>query len=94
MTDWVGLTPSTWSATRAAFVEAQAGRCAICRELLVKPQLDHCHTTGFVRGALCNSCNVKLGWFEKRRQAIEVYLSHAGMFMQPAVSSCITRLGD
>lgn len=47
----------------------QDGRCAICKG--DKPSLrgsrawsiDHCHTTGRVRGLLCNECNVALGLF-------------------------------
>jgi hypothetical protein len=46
----------------------QRTRCAICG----KPQehyagkgksacLDHCHTTGKIRGVLCHSCNIILG---------------------------------
>ena len=28
-------------------------------------KIDHCHTTGKVRGTLCNTCNCALGWIEK-----------------------------
>jgi hypothetical protein len=65
---------------REEFCAAQIGLCAICQEPMTKPRLDHCHVTGFVRGALCNSCNVKLGWFEKRRKEIENYLAQAAPF--------------
>ena len=37
--------------------------------------MDHDHATGKIRGLLCLSCNVKLGWFENRRNKIESYLS-------------------
>lgn len=48
-------------------VEDQEGLCAICR----KPYdwensalyIDHCHTTGKVRGLLCRTCNKGLGYF-------------------------------
>jgi|APSaa5957512622_1039677.scaffolds.fasta_scaffold05884_5 hypothetical protein len=47
----------------------QNGNCMICE----KPkshlgrkgiQVDHCHTTGVVRGLLCPSCNTAIGRFE------------------------------
>jgi hypothetical protein len=50
-----------------AMFAAQGGRCAIC--LSDKPRgsrgrhfaVDHCHSTGKVRGLLCSHCNTVLG---------------------------------
>lgn len=47
----------------------QNHRCAICR----KPQselkqplcVDHCHLTGAIRGLLCRSCNLGVGFWDK-----------------------------
>lgn len=43
-------------------LKEQNGRCAACGdELLGRNHLDHCHTTGIIRGILCSGCNVALG---------------------------------
>lgn len=45
----------------------QNGLCAICFKKETRPgkdvnlSVDHCHTTGRVRGLLCSSCNLALG---------------------------------
>ncbi|MEU5957577.1 endonuclease VII domain-containing protein [Streptomyces sp. NPDC047525] len=42
-------------------LEAQGGRCAICRETRkTNLAVDHCHTTEAVRGLLCARCNGQL----------------------------------
>ena len=41
--------------------DKQKGCCAICQNSLEEPNIDHCHTTGKVRGLLCGSCNKMLG---------------------------------
>ncbi len=44
---------------------AQENKCAICgAEEQERMVVDHCHTTGSVRGLLCNSCNCGLGFFQ------------------------------
>lgn len=52
----------------------QDGCCAICRVAMTwhgrKPTsacVDHCHTTGLVRGLLCRLCNTGLGGFRDSR---------------------------
>jgi hypothetical protein len=39
----------------------QGGRCAICAETMAKPCIDHCHSSGRVRGLLCSPCNIGIG---------------------------------
>ncbi len=59
--------------------KAQDGRCAICGihqdDLRKKLSVDHNHTTGKVRGLLCDKCNQGLGYFndspERLKTAIE-----------------------
>lgn len=52
--------------------EHQRGVCKIC----FKPQtikrlaVDHCHTTGKVRGLLCDTCNRGIGLFKEDKDII------------------------
>lgn len=54
------------------------GVCYICGNEC-KPFVDHCHSTGKVRGILCNSCNVYLGRIKDSVDVLErmmVYLKN------------------
>ena len=59
--------------------DTQEGLCAICRtegftmanHHKMKLAVDHCHTTGKVRGLLCHNCNRALGLFKDNPEAIE-----------------------
>lgn len=57
-------------------MEEQGGLCALCAE--EEPTVvDHNHTTGEVRGLLCNGCNVFVGHVETtpaRLRNLEKYL--------------------
>nr|MBA4770775.1 hypothetical protein [Sphingobium sp.] len=66
------------SAEYDAMLAKQGGRCAICRcESDKHLHVDHCHSSGAVRGLLCSSCNTGLGHFrddaERLNRAV-VYL--------------------
>lgn len=39
----------------------QSGKCAICGNAPQRLHIDHCHTSGRVRGLLCGSCNRAVG---------------------------------
>lgn len=56
-------------------------RCDICDKRLegLKLNVDHCHTTGAVRGLLCNPCNLALGSFRDNVTS----LSKAIDYLQP-----------
>jgi hypothetical protein len=54
------------AATYDQMIVDQQGSCAVCRapfKPAVSPHVDHCHTTGAVRGLLCGGCNTGLGSF-------------------------------
>ena len=62
---------------RNAMLENQGFRCAICRteeDPKYPLNVDHCHTTGRVRGLLCKYCNLSLGWHEKYAEKAAEYL--------------------
>lgn len=63
-----------------ALIEHQGRTCMICDnpfpEDRKRVHLDHCHNSGVIRGVLCQTCNTKLGWFEKNEERILAYLSH------------------
>ena len=40
------------------------GVCEICKQPSTLLEVDHCHSTGKVRGLLCNRCNKALGMFK------------------------------
>jgi hypothetical protein len=43
----------------------QGGSCAICRNPKELLCVDHCHTTGKVRGLICSFCNMAVAVVEK-----------------------------
>jgi hypothetical protein len=62
---------NTYGITLEQFDEmltSQNGGCAICKTQVPGGRgnftVDHCHSTGRIRGLLCNSCNVGLGSFK------------------------------
>lgn len=55
-----GLTVEEWT----SLYQRQNGLCPICNEVLHDVVVDHCHTTGKVRGLLCRRCNAGLGNFD------------------------------
>lgn len=65
--------------------------CAVCdRETVLV--VDHCHTSGRVRGLLCHRCNTSLGWLEAHPHAwgkIQQYVDrpcHADVLLEIANS--------
>ena len=52
-------------------LEKQNSLCAICYKVFdVALDIDHCHKTLKVRGLLCKSCNVGLGYFKDNQETL------------------------
>lgn len=51
----------------------QNGVCAVCsKEHTRRPlNVDHCHSTGKIRGLLCDKCNMALGLLEDSKEIIQ-----------------------
>ncbi len=66
------------------------GRCHICKQIGFKIDInqkldlavDHCHTTGVVRGMLCHNCNRGLGLFQDNPS----YLTTAVEYLERATT--------
>lgn len=67
-----GLTP----AQIEAMISAVDGRCEICGKPMSRVNVDHCHTTGRVRGLLCTGCNTFLGHIEKRGHLVDAIVRY------------------
>ncbi len=55
----------------------QEGRCAICQNEYLDGRplcVDHCHTTGRIRGLLCKACNTYLGRIKDDPSRLVSYL--------------------
>jgi hypothetical protein len=50
--------------------------CAICGDTKSKLCVDHCHSTGRVRGILCTTCNTGLGMFKDNKQVLEKAIAY------------------
>ncbi len=63
---WLKNTYGITEVEHENMLELQQYLCAICKKELYPRRdthIDHCHTTGKVRGILCSKCNTGLGMF-------------------------------
>jgi len=60
----------------------QSGCCAICSihqsEVKVSLVVDHCHTTGAIRGLLCSPCNLAIGTFKDNITTLQNAIKYLG----------------
>lgn len=62
-----------------ALVEAQGGKCGICRDMLDMGRhtcIDHNHETGAVRGLLCRKCNSGIGQLRDSQEIVRAALHY------------------
>lgn len=67
------LLPSEYHTMMAS----QGGKCKMCKSQPLNGNtlhIDHDHVTGKVRGLLCITCNVHLGWYELHKNELYEYL--------------------
>lgn len=59
---------------------AQGGKCKICRRgntgTKAQWHIDHCHSTGKVRGLLCHHCNAGLGHVQDNVDVLKAMISY------------------
>lgn len=73
-------------------IEKQHGCCLTCGQSFgpdLQPCVDHCHTTGVVRGILCRNCNSILGLAGEdpvRLEALAMYIDPRSPFSRCAVA--------
>lgn len=57
-------------------LEAQGNRCLVCKSEFSRehrPHVDHCHSTGRIRGLLCRMCNGAEGFLKTSDNARRMY---------------------
>lgn len=79
------LLKNTYGITSGEFdrmLEEQGGVCRICHKgpsgRFKHLCVDHCHTTGKVRGLLCHACNKSLGFLEDDPARIKRLIDYLG----------------
>lgn len=85
-----------------ALIDAQGGACAICELPLAALaqrdiNVDHCHSTGTIRGVLCRHCNHGLGHFRDSPAALRRaadYLERGSAQMKIALDYDATHTAD
>lgn len=72
------LSPKELAVYRGLQAAQQGNRCLLCNEPFTDanpPVVDHCHTTGRIRGILHRGCNSMLGVIENNRARYQLLKS-------------------
>jgi hypothetical protein len=74
-------------------IEGSGGLCALCGESYgERPNVDHCHKTGKVRGVLCSRCNTGIGLFAESPELFNAAVRYLACFSSdPASGSTIVK---
>jgi len=70
---------------QALSIEGEGGTCAICKKAHWNgkaPFIDHDHKTEKVRGVLCNSCNMALGFLRDNIEIAQGVVEYLKKFNQ------------
>jgi hypothetical protein len=72
---------------RDALLDRQGGVCAICgsHESERALHVDHCHSTGSVRGILCHRCNTGIGMFRDNIEFLSSAIQYLGGVTSPTI---------
>lgn len=73
----LGVEPGTYQ----KLFDLQQGKCQICgidysTQRKYRLAVDHCHKTGKVRGLLCITCNLAVGWLENSGEHLNEALAY------------------
>ena len=80
---WPNLKPAQRLQAFEDLLASQNGVCAICIQPFISNKLthvDHCHTTGMVRGILCYGCNLGLGHFKDKADLLQRAIGYLGKY--------------
>jgi hypothetical protein len=84
-----GLLPGDYD----QWYEAQDGCCVICgthQDDLREPlHIDHCHKTDEVRGLLCRTCNVGLGYFKDNPERLDAAREYLLKFQSRTINDLV-----
>ena len=68
----------------AAMFDKQSGNCDVCKtnqaELTRRLSVDHCHTSGEIRGLLCDNCNPAVGFVKESIERCEQLIAYLKKF--------------